>query len=175
MQPLYTPEDWSGESYLENLGFPGQVPMTRGIYPTMHRGRTWSQRQLIGLGTPEDYNARLRRILDAGGEIVGKAECESLCFSGGSHTNENGPIRNPHNPEHTAGGSSAGSAALANRPSSPVWMTLQGTCPSGAKKTSAPPRGSPMAFSTHPVTNPVMGASGATSSTVSRSGKLTSC
>lgn len=52
------------------------------------------------------------RILDAGGEIVGKAECESLCFSGGSHTNENGPIRNPHNPAHTTGGSSAGSAAL---------------------------------------------------------------
>ncbi|MDA0824000.1 MAG: amidase [Proteobacteria bacterium] len=52
------------------------------------------------------------RILDAGGEIVGKAECESLCFSGGSHTNENGPIRNPYNPAHTTGGSSAGSAAL---------------------------------------------------------------
>lgn len=52
------------------------------------------------------------RILDAGGEVVGKSECESLCFSGGSHTNENGPIRNPHNPEHSSGGSSAGSAVL---------------------------------------------------------------
>ena len=52
------------------------------------------------------------RILDAGGEITGKAECESLCFSGGSHTNENGPILNPYNRAHTTGGSSAGSAAL---------------------------------------------------------------
>lgn len=52
------------------------------------------------------------RILDAGGEIAGKAECESLCFSGGSHTNDNGPILNPYNLEHTTGGSSAGSAAL---------------------------------------------------------------
>ncbi|MEX2482078.1 MAG: amidase [Gammaproteobacteria bacterium] len=54
----------------------------------------------------------ITRILDAGGEIVGKAVCESLCFSGGSHTNATGPVRNPHNPEHTTGGSSAGSAAL---------------------------------------------------------------
>ncbi len=52
------------------------------------------------------------RILDAGGEIAGKAECESLCFSGGSHTNDNGPVRNPHDPSRTAGGSSSGSAAL---------------------------------------------------------------
>ena len=60
-----------------------------------------------------DIDATLvTRILDAGGEIAGKAECESLCFSGGSHTNENGPILNPYNHEHTTGGSSAGSAAL---------------------------------------------------------------
>ena len=41
--------------------------MTRGIYATMHRGRTWTQRQLIGLGVPEDYNARLKAILAHGG------------------------------------------------------------------------------------------------------------
>ena len=52
------------------------------------------------------------RLLDAGAEIVGKAVCENLCFSGGSHTNDTGPVRNPHNPEHSTGGSSAGSAAL---------------------------------------------------------------
>ena len=61
---------------------------------------------------PDTDATIVTRILDAGGEIVGKAECESLCFSGGSHTNQNGPIRNPYNPEHTTGGSSAGSAAL---------------------------------------------------------------
>jgi amidase len=52
------------------------------------------------------------RVLDAGGTIVGKAACEDLCFSAGSHTCVTGPIRNPHNPEHSCGGSSSGSAAL---------------------------------------------------------------
>ncbi len=52
------------------------------------------------------------RILDAGGSIPGKAVCESLCFSGGSHTSDTGPVRNPHDPTRTAGGSSSGSAAL---------------------------------------------------------------
>lgn len=52
------------------------------------------------------------RILDAGGEIVGKAVCESFCSSGGSHTSDSGPVLNPHDPEYAAGGSSSGSAAL---------------------------------------------------------------
>ena len=51
------------------------------------------------------------RVLDAGGTILGKAACEDLCFSAGSHTSALGPIRNPHNPAHSAGGSSGGSAA----------------------------------------------------------------
>src|SRR3979411_2965453 len=66
IQPLYTTRDQANERYLDDLGFPGQYPYTRGVYPTMHRGRTWTQRQLIGLGTPEDYNERVRRILAAG-------------------------------------------------------------------------------------------------------------
>src|SRR6201987_1164593 len=52
------------------------------------------------------------RILDAGGEITGKAVCEHLCFSGGSHTSDTGPVLNPHDPRRSAGGSSSGSAAL---------------------------------------------------------------
>ncbi len=52
------------------------------------------------------------RILDAGGEILGKAVCESLCFSGGSHTSDTGPVLNPHDHTRSAGGSSSGSAAL---------------------------------------------------------------
>ncbi len=52
------------------------------------------------------------RVLDAGGVIAGKSVCENLCFSGGSHTTDTGPVRNPHNPEHSTGGSSSGSAAL---------------------------------------------------------------
>jgi amidase len=52
------------------------------------------------------------RILDAGGTIVGKAACENLCFSGGSHTSHLGPVHNPHRHGYSAGGSSSGSAAL---------------------------------------------------------------
>jgi amidase len=52
------------------------------------------------------------RILDAGGEIAGKAVCESLCFSGGSHTSDPMPVHNPHKRGYSAGGSSSGSAAL---------------------------------------------------------------
>lgn len=52
------------------------------------------------------------RILDAGGEIVGKAHCEYFCLSGGSHTNATGPVHNPHKMGYSAGGSSSGSAVL---------------------------------------------------------------
>ncbi|MEQ9675496.1 MAG: methylmalonyl-CoA mutase family protein, partial [Roseovarius indicus] len=58
IKPIYTPKDWSSENYDQALGMPGEAPFTRGIYATMHRGRTWTQRQLIGLGTPSDYNGR---------------------------------------------------------------------------------------------------------------------
>jgi len=82
VQALYTPQDWPGSSdatgYMQALGFPGQAPMTRGIYPTMHRGRTWSQRQLIGLGVPPDYNARLKAILAHGGTAVSLIPCNSV-------------------------------------------------------------------------------------------------
>src|SRR3989454_7816891 len=61
---------------------------------------------------PEGDATIVTRVLDAGGEIVGKAVCEHLCFSGSSFTSDTGPVLNPHNPEHSAGGSSSGSAAL---------------------------------------------------------------
>jgi methylmalonyl-CoA mutase N-terminal domain/subunit len=77
IKPLYTPRDWDGSSYESDLAFPGQYPFTRGIYPTMHRGRTWTQRQLIGLGTPEDYNARVHQILAAGATAISFLPCNS--------------------------------------------------------------------------------------------------
>jgi amidase len=61
---------------------------------------------------PEVDATIVTRILDAGGEIVGKAHCESLCLSGGSHTNATGPVHNPRKMGYSAGGSSSGSAAL---------------------------------------------------------------
>ena len=78
IQPLYSPNDWDGTRYDESLGFPGQAPYTRGIYPTMHRGRTWTQRQLIGLGIPEDYNKRLRGIMAAGASALSMIPCTTI-------------------------------------------------------------------------------------------------
>jgi methylmalonyl-CoA mutase, N-terminal domain len=77
IKPLYTPRDWNGASYESDLAFPGQYPFTRGIYPTMHRGRTWTQRQLIGLSIPEDYNARVHQILAAGASAISFLPCKS--------------------------------------------------------------------------------------------------
>ena len=64
-------------------------------------------------GFMPDYDATVvTRILDAGGEIVGKATCEDFCCSGSSQTSVPGPVRNPHNPAYSAGGSSSGSGAV---------------------------------------------------------------
>jgi methylmalonyl-CoA mutase N-terminal domain/subunit len=78
IKALYTPRDWSGASYPQALGFPGEYPYTRGIYASMHRGRAWSQRQLIGLGVPEDYNARLRDLLAHGATAISLIPCNSV-------------------------------------------------------------------------------------------------
>lgn len=77
INPLYSPADWSQESYAESLGMPGEAPFTRGIYATMHRGRTWTQRQLIGLGTPQDYNKRVRTMLNNGANAISLLPCNS--------------------------------------------------------------------------------------------------
>jgi len=77
VKPLYTPLDWSGSRYTEDLGMPGDAPFTRGIYATMHRGRTWSQRQLIGLGTPKNYNERVRMLLRQGVSVISLLPCNS--------------------------------------------------------------------------------------------------
>src|SRR5262249_28858828 len=61
---------------------------------------------------PEIDATIVTRILDAGGTILGKAVCENLCLSGGSHTSATGPVHNPHDLSRSAGGSSSGSAAL---------------------------------------------------------------
>jgi amidase len=61
---------------------------------------------------PEVDATIVERILDAGGEIAGKAVCEYYCVSGGSHTSSTGPVHNPRKPGYTTGGSSSGSGAL---------------------------------------------------------------
>ena len=78
IQPLYGPDDWAAYGQPDPIGFPGQPDFTRGIYATMHRGRTWTQRQLVGLGTPEDYNARLLAIMGRGATAVSLIPCNSV-------------------------------------------------------------------------------------------------
>jgi len=60
------PEDVSELDYLEDLGFPGEEPYTRGPYPTMYRGRTWTMRQFAGFGTAEETNERFHYLIDEG-------------------------------------------------------------------------------------------------------------
>jgi len=63
---LYTPDDVSDLDYGEDLGFPGQEPYTRGVYPTMHRGRLWTMRQYAGMGTARETNERFNYLIDQG-------------------------------------------------------------------------------------------------------------
>ncbi|AFZ72789.1 acyl-CoA mutase large subunit family protein [Natronobacterium gregoryi] len=63
---LYTPTDVDDLDYLEDLGFPGEPPYTRGAYPTMYRGRTWTMRQFAGFGTAEETNERFHYLIDQG-------------------------------------------------------------------------------------------------------------
>jgi len=63
---LYTPDDVSDLDYGEDLGFPGENPYTRGVYPTMYRGRLWTMRQYAGMGTAEETNERFNYLLDEG-------------------------------------------------------------------------------------------------------------
>jgi len=64
-EPLYTPENVEID-YDRDLGYPGSFPYTRGVYPSMYRGRLWTMRQFAGFGTAEETNARFRYLLDHG-------------------------------------------------------------------------------------------------------------
>ncbi|TVR30743.1 MAG: methylmalonyl-CoA mutase [Spirochaetaceae bacterium] len=66
LQPLYDPTSDNPATYLERQGFPGCYPFTRGVQPTMYRGRLWTMRQYAGFGTAEQTNARFRYLLDQG-------------------------------------------------------------------------------------------------------------
>jgi methylmalonyl-CoA mutase N-terminal domain/subunit len=66
VRPLYTEEDRAEADEARDLGFPGSYPYTRGIYPSMYRGRLWTMRQFAGYGTSEETNERFRYLLDHG-------------------------------------------------------------------------------------------------------------
>lgn len=66
VRELYTPADLADFDYRRDLNFPGEYPYTRGIHPTMYRGRLWTMRQFSGFGTPEDTNKRYKYLLAHG-------------------------------------------------------------------------------------------------------------
>ena len=66
VHPLYTPADLQDWQYDQQLGYPGQFPFTRGVHPTMYRGRLWTMRQYAGMGDAEESNRRYKYLLQAG-------------------------------------------------------------------------------------------------------------
>ena len=66
VKPLYTPLDIEKNDYNETLGYPGTYPFTRGVQPTMYRGRYWTMRQYAGFGTAKESNERYRYLLGQG-------------------------------------------------------------------------------------------------------------
>src|SRR5258708_11197852 len=65
VEPLYSPENVQTD-YERDLGAPGEYPFTRGVYPSMYRGRLWTMRQFAGFGTAAETNARFRYLLEHG-------------------------------------------------------------------------------------------------------------
>src|SRR5947209_7806667 len=65
IEPLYTAEDLPQDAE-QSIGLPGQFPFTRGVYPSMYRGRLWTMRQFAGFGTAQETNERFRYLLDHG-------------------------------------------------------------------------------------------------------------
>jgi methylmalonyl-CoA mutase N-terminal domain/subunit len=66
LEPVYEPDDLEGFDPDTALGLPGEYPFTRGVYPSMHRGRLWTMRQFAGFGTPAETNERYRFLLARG-------------------------------------------------------------------------------------------------------------
>lgn len=66
VERIYTPVDLDEFDYVEKLGFPGEYPFTRGVQPTMYRGRLWTMRQYAGFGSAEETNKRFRFLLQKG-------------------------------------------------------------------------------------------------------------
>ncbi len=66
INPLYTPDDNKNFDYEKDLNYPGEYPYTRGVQPTMYRGRLWTMRQFSGFGTPKDTNNRYKYLMKHG-------------------------------------------------------------------------------------------------------------
>src|SRR3954466_2538199 len=73
VKPLYTEEDRAGSDAERDLGYPGEYPYTRGVYPSMYRGRLWTMRQFAGFGTAEETNERFHYLLSHGQTVLSTA------------------------------------------------------------------------------------------------------
>jgi methylmalonyl-CoA mutase N-terminal domain/subunit len=88
--PLYTAEDVGPR---ERIGFPGEFPFTRGVYPSMYRGRLWTMRQFAGFGTAEETNERFRYLLDHGQTGLSTAfDMPSLMGHDSDHARSEGEV-----------------------------------------------------------------------------------
>ena len=105
IEPLYTPEDIAHINYLSDIGFPGEYPYTRGIHPTMYRGKLWTMRQFAGFGTPEDTNERYHYLLQNGQTglsvafdlptLMGRDADDPVCGRGGRASAASRSARSP--------------------------------------------------------------------------------
>jgi len=88
IKKLYTPLDVKGD-YFDKVNFPGKPPYTRGVYPSMYRGRLWTMRLFSGHGTPEETNKRWKYLYE-NGETGFSAAVDALTFNGIDPTNRDG-------------------------------------------------------------------------------------
>ncbi len=91
VEPLYGPGDVG--QFEERIGFPGEFPYTRGVYPSMYRGRLWTMRQFAGFGTAEETNERFRYLLDHGQTGLSTAfDMPSLMGHDSDHARSEGEV-----------------------------------------------------------------------------------
>jgi methylmalonyl-CoA mutase N-terminal domain/subunit len=91
VEPLYGPDDVG--PFEERIGFPGEFPFTRGVYPSMYRGRLWTMRQFAGFGTAEETNERFRYLLDHGqGGLSTAFDMPSLMGHDSDHPRSEGEV-----------------------------------------------------------------------------------
>jgi methylmalonyl-CoA mutase N-terminal domain/subunit len=91
VRALYGPEDVG--AFEEQIGFPGEFPFTRGVYPSMYRGRLWTMRQFAGFGTAEETNERFRYLLDHGQTGLSTAfDMPSLMGHDSDHVRSEGEV-----------------------------------------------------------------------------------
>ncbi|MBI4497383.1 MAG: methylmalonyl-CoA mutase, partial [Chloroflexi bacterium] len=93
LEPIYTPQDLAELDYNEDIGYPGEFPFTRGVQPTMHRGRFWTMRQYAGFASAEESNRRYRFLLEQGQTGISIAfDLPTQCGYDGDHPMAEGEV-----------------------------------------------------------------------------------